>query len=94
MYVADLVQLTRVRSNCSRKIPDTVTDDYIWLRFLDSEENPLSFLSPREREVLQLVVDGKTSGEIAKRLSLSPKKLTLIEVESCKSSKFMIFLPW
>jgi DNA-binding NarL/FixJ family response regulator len=57
----------------SRKIADTVIDEYIRLRQLGTEENPLSLLSPREREVLQLVVEGKTSVEIAQILSLSPK---------------------
>jgi RNA polymerase sigma factor (sigma-70 family) len=33
----------------------------------------LSRLTPREREVLDLVVDGRTSKEIAQRLGLSPK---------------------
>jgi DNA-binding NarL/FixJ family response regulator len=35
--------------------------------------DPLVGLSPREREVLQLVVEGQTSTEIAKALSLSSK---------------------
>ena len=35
--------------------------------------SPLETLSPREREILQLVAEGKTSQEIAKRLSISPK---------------------
>ncbi len=56
----------------SHKIADTVIDDYVRLRPLDTED-PLLLLSAREREVLQLVVDGKTSIEIAKQLSLSPK---------------------
>jgi DNA-binding NarL/FixJ family response regulator len=34
---------------------------------------PLETLSPREREVLQLVAEGKTSQEIAGTLSISPK---------------------
>jgi len=37
--------------------------------------SPLESLSPREREVLQLVVEGKTSAEIADILSLSPKSV-------------------
>ena len=37
------------------------------------ELSPLEKLSPREREILQLVAEGKTSQEIAGRLSISPK---------------------
>ena len=35
--------------------------------------SPLEKLSPREREILQLVAEGKTSQKIAKKLSISPK---------------------
>jgi RNA polymerase sigma factor (sigma-70 family) len=35
--------------------------------------DPLETLSQREREILKLVADGKTSREIAERLSISPK---------------------
>jgi DNA-binding NarL/FixJ family response regulator len=38
-----------------------------------SEVSPLEVLSPREREILQLVAEGKTSQEIAESLSISPK---------------------
>jgi len=38
-----------------------------------SGPNPLDSLSKREREVLQLVAEGRTSVEIATKLSLSPK---------------------
>lgn len=35
--------------------------------------DPLASLTPREREILQLLVDGKTNAEIGRLLSLSPK---------------------
>lgn len=38
-------------------------------------KSPLDSLSPREREVIQLVVEGRTSAEIAELLSLSPKSI-------------------
>lgn len=40
-----------------------------------SVQSPLDSLSSREREVLQLVVEGKTSVEISEILALSPKSV-------------------
>ena len=37
------------------------------------ERSLLEALSSREREILRLVAEGKTSREIAERLSISPK---------------------
>ena len=38
-------------------------------------KSPLASLSRREQEIMQLVVEGKTSAEIAKLLALSPKSV-------------------
>ena len=38
-------------------------------------KSPIDSLSPRELEVIQMVVEGKTSAEIAEILSLSPKSI-------------------
>jgi DNA-binding NarL/FixJ family response regulator len=59
----------------SDRISQTVIEDYIHQRTADSEESPIKRLSPREREVLQLVVEGKSSAEIASNLFLSPKTI-------------------
>ena len=53
----------------SQKISDQALDDHARQR----EPGPLARLSPREREILQLVVEGKSSAEIAALFSLSPK---------------------
>jgi DNA-binding NarL/FixJ family response regulator len=57
----------------SQRIADLLTD----VSFRDVEpsmqSSPLEQLSPREREILQLVAEGKTSQEIAERLYISPK---------------------
>ena len=60
------------RRYLSQKISDRLVDDYIGQR-LAAARSPLESLSPREREVLQLVVEGRSSTEIAEILSLSPK---------------------
>ncbi len=54
----------------SQKIAGTVVDDYIRERRATS---PLDSLSRRERQILQLIAEGKSSVEIAKTLFLSPK---------------------
>lgn len=57
----------------SRKVDDTLIDSYIFERERNESKGPLELLSSREREVLQLVSEGKTSSEIAKLLFLSVK---------------------
>jgi DNA-binding NarL/FixJ family response regulator len=57
----------------SQQITDTVIDDYMHHRQISSGQGPLGSLSSREREVLQLVVEGKSSAEIANILFLSTK---------------------
>ena len=49
--------------------------DYI--RFHETEEaaNPLSRLNPREREILQLIAEGKSNSRIAELLYLSNKTI-------------------
>lgn len=58
------------RRYLSQKITETVVDDYIKKRAIES---PLESLSQREREILQLIVEGKSGVEIANLLHLSPK---------------------
>ena len=71
---AEVVDAVRVvhagRRYLSQKIAATVIDDYIAERHRAS---PLESLSSRERQILQLVAEGKSSTEIAAILFLSPK---------------------
>ena len=57
----------------SQKISDRLVDDYVRQRQAAEAKSPLALLSPRERSVLQLVVEGKSSAQIARILSLAPK---------------------
>ena len=74
---AGLEVVTAVRSvhagqrYLSQKITDLLIDDYILQT--DGASRPLDRLTGREREVLQLVVEGHTSADIGRRLSISVK---------------------
>ena len=54
----------------SHRITETVIDDYL---HDETNVSPIDSLSLRERDVLQLVVEGRTNAAIAQALSLSPK---------------------
>ena len=74
LEVVDAVRaVDRGERYLSQRIADLLTD----VSFRNSETSigvsPLETLSSREREILQLVAEGKTSQEIAERLSISPK---------------------
>ncbi len=74
---AEVVDAIRTVYAGNRYLSEAVSDQ-MWNIQLsvgkDGEvKDPLSLLSQREREVLQLVVEGKTSVEIAEILFLSPK---------------------
>lgn len=57
----------------SQSIAGTIIDDYAELAQAKDSRDPLDQLSSREREILQLVVEGNSSAEIARTLYLSPK---------------------
>ena len=57
----------------SQKVTEAMVDDYLHTRGQPREKSPIASLSPRERQVLQLVVEGKSSTEIAEQICLSPK---------------------
>ena len=69
--VADAVRaLYAGRRYFSHKISDILVDDYVRVH---RPVSPLESLSLREREILQLIVEGKTSAEAAAQLALSVK---------------------
>jgi DNA-binding NarL/FixJ family response regulator len=57
----------------SQKINDLVIDEYLGHGEDAAGHSPLIRLSSREREVLQLVAEGKSSAQISHILPLSPK---------------------
>lgn len=73
----ELVQAIRIvavnQTYLSPKIADIVVESYVRHRPLPASS--LSVLTPREREVLQLIAEGKTVKEIAAALYLSHKTI-------------------
>lgn len=59
----------------SPKIADMIIDEFLAPDTRVEDLNPLTRLTSREREILQLVAEGKSSLEIAKSLQLSPKSV-------------------
>jgi two-component system response regulator NreC len=56
----------------SPAITDVVVENYV-RNSVDKETSAFSLLSQREREVLQLMAEGKTTKQIARSLHISPK---------------------
>jgi RNA polymerase sigma factor (sigma-70 family) len=74
LEVVDAVRaVQRGERYLSQSISDLLTTESFQKLESLVEVSPLEALSPREREILQLVAEGKTSQEIAERLSISPK---------------------
>ncbi len=57
----------------SQEISGTVVTDYIKQRVVDKGKSPFKSLSNREREILQLIVEGKSIKDISDTLFISPK---------------------
>jgi DNA-binding NarL/FixJ family response regulator len=72
---ADLVKAIHAaaegKSFFSPDVSKILMDDYLRKLQRSGVEDPYDLLSPREREVLQLVAEGKSSKEIANLLNLS-----------------------
>ena len=61
------------RRYLSDRIEAMVIEDYVLQRDAAPQKSPLEKLSDREQQILQLVVEGKSSTEISEILFLSPK---------------------
>lgn len=71
--IAAVHSVVQERYYLCKNIPDHVLRDYERLRTLEKQGSPLQNLSAREREILQLVAEGKSSAEIGRMLNLSRK---------------------
>jgi RNA polymerase sigma factor (sigma-70 family) len=68
--VVDAIRATHAGERyLSSRVADAMLEDAL----ADEKDDPLAKLSAREREVLQLIAEGRTGAEIAERLTLSQK---------------------
>lgn len=74
---ADIIKAIRTvhagKQYVSEAVSDVIMMDYLKVRNMMTEQSPLERLSPREREILQLLVEGKSNAKIAEMLFLSQK---------------------
>jgi len=72
---ADLIRAVRAdaegKSLFSPAVSKVLLDDYVRKLKRSGTEDPYDLLTPREREVLQLVAEGKSNKEVAQLLNLS-----------------------
>jgi len=74
----ELVEAVRIVAGgswyISRKITGVVMGDYV-KHLLETPESPLEILTDRERQVLQLIVEGKSTKQIAGELHVTGKAI-------------------
>jgi len=63
--------ISRGETYLSPAVSKYVITDYV--RRLDEDRNPLDLITPRQREILQLIAEGKSTKEIAQILYISTK---------------------
>ena len=73
--VAAVRSVARGKRYLSEKISEMMMDDISHRNGRERDQSPLERLSQREREILQLVAEGKSSSDIAAILFLSPKSV-------------------
>lgn len=69
---AEIVKAVEAVAGRGRYVTPSLADG-VQALVAQGTSDPVAALSPREREVLQLVAEGHTNAEIAERLGISPK---------------------
>jgi DNA-binding NarL/FixJ family response regulator len=69
----EIIDAIKTVQSDKRYLSKSLDDTDLEMNILSAAKSPLISLSCRERQVLQLVVEGATSASIASRLTLSPK---------------------
>jgi DNA-binding NarL/FixJ family response regulator len=73
--IAAVESLRRHKPFLTSKVTEFVLDDYLRWADVSAAEMPHSALTPREREIIQLLAEGKTNKEVAAALGVSVKTI-------------------
>jgi len=73
--IAAVESLRRHEPFLTSKVTEFVLDDYLRRTDASAAEMPHSALTPREREIIQLLAEGKTNKEVAVALGVSVKTI-------------------
>lgn len=73
--IAAVESLRRHKPFLTSKVTEFVLDDYLRRADVSAAEMPHSALTPREREIIQLLAEGKTNKEVAVALGVSVKTI-------------------
>lgn len=73
--VEAITVVARGRKYLSHRLSETLAEELIYDEKRVRSGSPIQSLSPREREIIQLVVEGKSSAQIASTLFLSVKTI-------------------
>ena len=73
--IAAVESLRRHKPFLTSKVTEFVLDDYLRRADVSAAEMPHSALTPREREIIQLLAEGKTNKEVAAALGVSVKTI-------------------
>lgn len=73
--IAAVESLRRHKPFLTSNVTEFVLDDYLRRADVSAAEMPHSALTPREREIIQLLAEGKTNKEVAAALGVSVKTI-------------------
>ena len=73
--IAAVESLRRHKPFLTSKVTEFVLDDYLRRADVSAAEMPHSGVTPREREIIQLLAEGKTNKEVAAALGVSVKTI-------------------
>jgi len=85
---AEILQAIQNALEGKRYISPRIADEVFDLLLNHEDEDSIETLTPREREILQLIAEGNINAAIAQKLSLSPRTVESHRANMIKKLKF------